>query len=130
MWFDHEAGTGGGLVDLVARTRGLSRREALDWTADRIGLAGDVGRLRQPANRATRPAVDIPDTSAHATPQRARRAPANTASPTGGNVPRRHGRRPGRADLGKRRTRPPPIIPISGASRSGHTGCAATAPAT
>jgi putative DNA primase/helicase len=80
MWFDHEAGTGGGLVDLVARTRGLSRREALDWTADRIGLAGDVGQLRRPANRAKRPAADIPDTSARATRERGHEAPANTAA--------------------------------------------------
>jgi putative DNA primase/helicase len=80
MWFDHEAGTGGGLVDLVARTRGLSRREALDWTADRIGLAGDVGQLRRPANREKRPAADIPDTSARATPERGHEAPAETAA--------------------------------------------------
>ena len=39
MWFDHEIGEGGGFIDLVARTRGLSRRDALDWTADRIGMA-------------------------------------------------------------------------------------------
>ena len=80
MWFDHEAGTGGGMVDLVARTRGLSRREALDWTADRIGLAGDVERLPQPANRAKGPAADIPDTSARATPERGHEAPAETAA--------------------------------------------------
>jgi putative DNA primase/helicase len=80
MWFDHEAGTGGGLVELVARTRGLSRREALDWTADRIGMAGDVRQLRQPANRAKRRAADIPDASALATPQRGQVAPANTAA--------------------------------------------------
>jgi len=81
MWFDHEAGTGGGLVELVARTRGLSRREALDWTADRIGMAGDVGRLRQPANRAKRPAADITDTSAHATPERGQASAKTAARP-------------------------------------------------
>ena len=40
MWFDHEAGDGGGLVDLVAHKKGFSRTEALDWTAHRIGMAG------------------------------------------------------------------------------------------
>jgi putative DNA primase/helicase len=43
MWFDHEAGDGGGLVDLVAREKGFSRTDALDWTADRIGLARTFG---------------------------------------------------------------------------------------
>ena len=86
MWFDHEAGTGGGLVDLVARTRGLSRREALDWTADRIGLAGDVGQRRQPANRAKRPAADIPETFAGRLPRGGTRRPP-TPRPAGGNVP-------------------------------------------
>ena len=80
MWFDHEAGTGGGLVDLVARARGLSRREALDWTADRIGMAADVGQLRRPGNRAKRPAADLPDTSARPTPKRGHEAPAETAA--------------------------------------------------
>ncbi len=78
MWFDHEAGTGGGLVDLVARTRGLSKREALDWTADRIGLAGDVGPRRRRANRATRPAADIPETLPRATPEPEHLKPAGT----------------------------------------------------
>ena len=56
MWFDHEAGEGGGLVDLVGRVRGLNRREALDWTADRIGMADEFARPR-PAGRATRPSA-------------------------------------------------------------------------
>ena len=43
MWFDHEAGDGGGLVDLVAREKGFSRTDALDWTADRIGMARTFG---------------------------------------------------------------------------------------
>jgi putative DNA primase/helicase len=38
MWFDHEAGDGGGFVDLVSRDLGLSRSDALEWTADRIGM--------------------------------------------------------------------------------------------
>ncbi|MBW6496350.1 MAG: hypothetical protein K0B16_17705, partial [Burkholderiaceae bacterium] len=43
MWFDHELGDGGAFVDLVARIRGLNRREALDWAADRIGMADNSG---------------------------------------------------------------------------------------
>jgi putative DNA primase/helicase len=80
MWFDHEAGTGGGLVDLVARARGLSKREALDWTADRIGLAGDVGPRRRPADRATRPAADIPETVSCAILEPAQAEPASPAT--------------------------------------------------
>ncbi len=38
MWFDHEAGEGGGFVYLVSRDFGLSRGDALDWTGDRIGM--------------------------------------------------------------------------------------------
>ena len=101
MWFDHEAGTGGGLVDLVARTRGLSRREALDWTADRIGLAGDVGQSggNLPIRRSD-PRRDIPTSVSRATPEAGAAAPAETVIRAGGNRPCRHGRRPGRADLG------------------------------
>ena len=109
MWFDHEAGTGGGLVDLVARTRGLSRRKALDWTADRIGLAGDVGPRRQPANRATRPAADIPETF----------TPADEAATPGAA-----------AASGRGAPGPRGIIPISCASTSPPSGCASTPAAT
>jgi putative DNA primase/helicase len=58
MWFDHEAGIGGGLIDLVGRLRGLNRQEALHWIGDRIGVAGDFGMHPRIAKRATRPAVD------------------------------------------------------------------------
>ena len=58
MWFDHEAGIGGGLVDLVGRMRGLNRHEALHWVGDRIGVAGDSGMHTRIAKRATRPAAD------------------------------------------------------------------------
>ena len=43
MWFDHETGDGGGLVDLVAREKGFSRTDALNWTADRIGMPARFG---------------------------------------------------------------------------------------
>ncbi len=55
MWFDHEAGEGGGLVDLVGRVRGLHRREALDWTAEHIGLADAFGRRRGAPRPTSRP---------------------------------------------------------------------------
>jgi len=44
MWFDHEAGEGGGFVDLVGRDLSLSRADANDWIADHIGMA--IGHLR------------------------------------------------------------------------------------
>jgi putative DNA primase/helicase len=43
-------------------------------------MAADVGQLRRPANRAKRPAADIPDTSARATPERGHEAPDETAA--------------------------------------------------
>ena len=51
MWFDHETGDGGGLVDLVAREKGFSRTDALDWTADRIGMPGRFGASEWPPRR-------------------------------------------------------------------------------
>jgi putative DNA primase/helicase len=36
-WYDHEAGAGGGFVDLVARELGTDRDGARDWIKDRIG---------------------------------------------------------------------------------------------
>ncbi len=87
MWFDHEAGTGGGLVDLVARTRGLSRREALDWTADRVGLAGDVVPRRKPADRVARPATHIPDTVSRATAAPEQAKTANPVIESGATSP-------------------------------------------
>lgn len=48
IWFDHEAGKGGGFADLVAHTLGISRTAAFDWIADRIGMAarGDAPQFR------------------------------------------------------------------------------------
>jgi putative DNA primase/helicase len=66
MWFDHEAGEGGGFVDFIARTRGLSRSAARDWTADRIG----VSDIPLPSSRSKRtrlasaPAPEPPAASA------------------------------------------------------------------
>ena len=33
VWFDHENGTGGGVLDLIKREKGLTDREAFDWMA-------------------------------------------------------------------------------------------------
>jgi len=58
MWFDHEAGDGGGFIDLVGRDLGLARGDALAWTADRIGMA--------PRHRPIRPRLAPPILSANA----------------------------------------------------------------
>lgn len=39
LWFDHEAGDGGGFPDLIARHLKTSRHDAVDWIASRIGMA-------------------------------------------------------------------------------------------
>lgn len=72
MWFDHEAGDGGGFVDLVGRNLGLSRGDALDWTADRIGM----GRRHRPTR--TRPAPPILSTN---TPVSSQAQPGVETSP-------------------------------------------------
>ncbi len=37
-WFDHEAGTGGGPLELIARVRGADWREAADWARRWLGM--------------------------------------------------------------------------------------------
>ena len=39
-WFDHEAGEGGGVLDLICRENGGSHRESRNWLRDEIGLVG------------------------------------------------------------------------------------------
>ncbi|WP_374293128.1 toprim domain-containing protein [Paenirhodobacter enshiensis] len=56
MWFDHETGTGGGFVDLVAREKGFGRTDALDWTAERIGMGQWYRPIRQHPVRPILPA--------------------------------------------------------------------------
>jgi putative DNA primase/helicase len=57
-WFDHEAGTGGGLLDLVIRERRDSKREAMQWIRSlgiEIGpLDGAGGRGGRPGSQSTR----------------------------------------------------------------------------
>jgi len=38
VWFDHRNGLGGGIVDLIARVRGVRPREALCWLAEWQGV--------------------------------------------------------------------------------------------
>jgi hypothetical protein len=40
-WRDHEAATGGGVLDLVARERGGDRKDAADWLKQEFGLADE-----------------------------------------------------------------------------------------
>lgn len=41
VWYDHREGTGGGVLDLIQHVRGCTRREALLWLSDLLGLALD-----------------------------------------------------------------------------------------
>ena len=41
-WYDHEAGSGGGLLDLIVRERGGTRRDAIDWI-ESLGIELDSG---------------------------------------------------------------------------------------
>ena len=49
-WFDHEAGVGGGVIDLVKHVRGCGDADARAWFRERGHLPGDGGR-RLPARR-------------------------------------------------------------------------------
>jgi len=60
VWFDHEAGTGGGFVDLVAREYGMDKKSALRWTADRIGFDfAPHPNLRKPAANVARRIITL-----------------------------------------------------------------------
>lgn len=41
LWFDHAAGVGGGVLDLIQSVRGCDRRSALQWLADVHGVSLD-----------------------------------------------------------------------------------------
>lgn len=41
VWYDFARGEGGGILDLVQRIQGCSRREALEWLAHHIGVPLD-----------------------------------------------------------------------------------------
>lgn len=53
MWFDHEEGRGGWFSELVGRDLGLTREDATDWIADRIGMSA----LPRPARQRPTPGV-------------------------------------------------------------------------
>jgi putative DNA primase/helicase len=62
MWFDHEGGDGGRLVDLVAREKVFSWIDGPDWTAERIGMGTrhSSGRsFKVPANNVETKAAKI-----------------------------------------------------------------------
>lgn len=65
MWFDHEAGQGGGFVDLVGRNLGIARSDANDWIADRIGMGQrhrpGPRRTSTPPRTANAPILPLPD---------------------------------------------------------------------
>jgi putative DNA primase/helicase len=53
-WFDHEAGTGGGPLELIARERGGDWRDAADWARRWLGLPA----WERPHRRAEQDAAD------------------------------------------------------------------------
>jgi hypothetical protein len=40
-WFDHEAKTGGGILDLISREKGFSSGEVFAWLHDELGIGDD-----------------------------------------------------------------------------------------
>ena len=56
-WNDHEAATGGGVLDLVARQKGGDRKSAAEWLKQEFGLADD-----RPAPTARREVTAYPYT--------------------------------------------------------------------
>jgi putative DNA primase/helicase len=88
-WFDHEAGSGGGFVDLVAREHCIDRKAALDWTAGRIGYnrAANLSP-RKPARAAAPPASPPSSESDRASQARHRAALIwNAAAPAPADHP-------------------------------------------
>jgi putative DNA primase/helicase len=63
-WFDHEAGTGGGPFELIARERGGDWRDAADWARSWLGLPAWDTVQRQPQ---AMPPTDIVACDPHAT---------------------------------------------------------------
>ena len=68
-WRDHEAGVGGGVLDLLAHVEGLGRNNALAWLRER-GRALDGPPAGQQAGRSARPPViQGPDAGCHCKPR-------------------------------------------------------------
>ena len=77
VWFDHEAGVGGGTIALVEHMRGCGRSEALSWLRDGGHLPRDGGQPRPGVRRpqaASRPREASPSSSAPDARERARAA--------------------------------------------------------
>ena len=102
-WYDHEAGVGGGVIDLVMHKLGGSRQDALEWLAE-AGFVSTITRTgRSGVRPATRPSSRpraVPDT---AEPRRALAAALWQAATCADDTP-------GRAYLAARRAWPPASI--------------------
>jgi hypothetical protein len=61
VWYDHEAGEGGGVLDLIRREVGLTGPEAMDWLR---ALDGQPLPPPRPSPRPTRPRDDAANTAA------------------------------------------------------------------
>jgi putative DNA primase/helicase len=59
LWFDHEAGEGGGALGLVAHLRRCSRRDAHRWALDWLDLRGATRTSRTPASPPTCPVSTV-----------------------------------------------------------------------
>ena len=74
QWFDHEAGQGGGFIDLIARELKSDWRGARAWAAERTGLAPRGRPSRLAAGSARRAAKPEPTVREEEHAERARRA--------------------------------------------------------
>jgi 5S rRNA maturation endonuclease (ribonuclease M5) len=63
-WFDHEAGNGGGLLDLVVRERGGSKRDAMAWLKEALGIEVEASGRGKGSARPPRRMVATYDYSA------------------------------------------------------------------
>jgi putative DNA primase/helicase len=61
-WFDHEAGTGGGPIDLIMHTHQSDFATALKWAKDWTGLNRDLSQVSRP-KPTVKPSVDHKKTS-------------------------------------------------------------------
>jgi len=51
VWADHEANTGGGVLDFLAAKKGLKTGEALDWLREQVGAEIEDRREQRPKSR-------------------------------------------------------------------------------
>ncbi len=80
-WFDHEAGIGGGPLELIARIRGGNWRDAADWARAWLGLPRwERQQNAQPAQADAGPIILTAANDAAADPEAERRAAARRAT--------------------------------------------------